>query len=156
MRAQAAATAIQAHVRGYQTRDRVRKKYKKLLRLREKRAYRRRWKAAVKIQSVARMYNARLVVNRRRELVSIHKKKRTDKAQLESRVTAFHDKYLNDLLLTRVQNGIREKLARGYVHCFCINIYVLTAHISKYKHINFLMLCLYIIHSLLFSVFLFS
>jgi len=55
---------------------------------------------------------AKLLVDRRRQLAERQRKRKADKEALDSKVAAFHDSYLTDLLAVRVQNGVREKLAR--------------------------------------------
>ena len=108
----AAATKIQTRTRGWLSRTRIRAKYQKLVRMREKRRIRRRYRAAVRIQSVARMYLTRHVVERRKALVAAERRRVEEMRRFEERVADFHEGFLKDLLAIRVQNNLRERLAR--------------------------------------------
>jgi len=73
---------------------------------------RRRYRAAVRIQSVARMYLTRHVVERRKALVAAERRRVEEMRRFEERVADFHEGFLKDLLAIRVQNNLRERLAR--------------------------------------------
>jgi hypothetical protein len=108
----AAAVKIQALARGVQDRGKVRKNYKRLVRNRDKTIKKRRERAAMKIQSVARRRQAMKIVKLRQAEFAVKEKKRKQLEELDAKLDDLHETHLNDLLALRVQQGVRGNQAR--------------------------------------------
>eukprot|EP01041_Mallomonas_annulata_P006616 gene6616-13401_t len=114
-RAVAAVRTLQAHFRGWQTRQRISKQYHKLVKQRDRRRLKRKWIAAIKIQSVIRMKLANSVVKLRRVEVTKARKRKEMKDRLEARIDSIHEEHLKNVQITQIQNVGRQKLARNKV-----------------------------------------
>ena len=108
----AAATKIQARARGMDGRENVRRNYKKLVRNRDRLIKKRRERAAVRIQSVARRRQSLKIVDARKAEFAEQEKKRKQLEELDAKLDDLHENHLNDLLALRVQQGVRGKQAR--------------------------------------------
>lgn len=110
----AAATKFQSLVRGVQGRCKVRKIHKRLVRNREKVVKRKRETAALRIQAVARRLLAKKTVRIRQKEWEEREAKRKQLEELDTKLDGLHENHLNDLLVLRVQQGVRGNQARKH------------------------------------------
>jgi hypothetical protein len=125
-RVHAAAKVIQALVRGVLGRAEFRRNYKRLVREREKRVKKRREKACIVIQSkFFRVVLARRYVAKRRYAMQDYRREQQLIEEFESKLDSIHESHLTGLLATRIETGIRERLARKYEASYQTNFTIL-------------------------------
>jgi len=111
-RAHNAATKIQSYRRGILCGRWYRQNYSRLVREREKRLRVKRNKCAIVICSkFARVYLARRRVEKKRRLLLEYELEKERLENLELSINSIHEGHLNTLYVTRVQSGMRGKLA---------------------------------------------
>ena len=112
-RANAAAKVIQALLRGVLGRAWFARNQKRLLREREKRIKKQRERASIVIQSkFFRVVLARRYVDKKRFAMLEYRRELMRMEEFEGKIDSIHESHLNDLLATRIETGVRERLAR--------------------------------------------
>ena len=107
-----AVVKIQAIVRGKQAKDYVERSRKRLVRQRQARKIDRRHKAAIRIQSRARILVAKAKAAKRRAVREEEERERREFEVLEQSLEGLHEDFMLELMVIRAQKGARSMLAK--------------------------------------------
>jgi len=106
---------IQAMVRGVLGRVWFHSNCKRLKRERHNRVKAKRTRAAIRIQSIVRMLQARVIVEKRAAQFAREMEIRQQMEELENRLGDMHTGWMGEILATRIETQARSKLAKNAV-----------------------------------------
>lgn len=109
------AAKIQAMIRGVLGRAWFAKQHKRLKRERHNRIKEKRRRAAIYIQSVVRMLQARVIVEKRMAEVEKEREERRRLEEIEGQLEGMHEDWMGEILATRIETQVRGKLAKNAV-----------------------------------------